>query len=81
MESLFYLYRLTKDPVYQDWGFQILQNFNKYTKVSKGELSTRTSTFWAGIHLLVSHLLSVLRSGFTWTCLPPGSVWWLHLHQ
>lgn len=38
MESLFYLYRLTKDPVYQDWGFQILQNFNKYTKVSKGEL-------------------------------------------
>lgn len=69
MESLFYLYRLTKDPVYQDWGFQILQNFNKYTKVSKGELntstSTRTSSFWAGIHLLLSPLLSVLRSGFT----------------
>lgn len=33
MESLFYLSRLTQDPVYQDWGFEILQNFNKYTKV------------------------------------------------
>uniref|UniRef100_A0A674N3G9 alpha-1,2-Mannosidase n=1 Tax=Takifugu rubripes TaxID=31033 RepID=A0A674N3G9_TAKRU len=36
VESLFYLYRLTKDPVYQDWGFQILQNFNKYAKVPSG---------------------------------------------
>lgn len=37
MESLFYLYRLTQDPTYQDWGFEILQNFNKYTKVSGNE--------------------------------------------
>lgn len=75
MESLFYLYRLTKDPVYQDWGFQILQNFNKYTKVSKGELNTSTSTFCC------CPLVSVLRAGLTWTCLPSGSVWWLHFHQ
>ncbi|MEQ2172262.1 Endoplasmic reticulum mannosyl-oligosaccharide 1,2-alpha-mannosidase, partial [Goodea atripinnis] len=33
VESLFYLYRFTKDPKYQDWGWEILQNFNKYTKV------------------------------------------------
>lgn len=37
VESLFYLYRLTQDPTYQDWGFEILQNFNKYTKVSAME--------------------------------------------
>ncbi|XP_074493233.1 mannosidase, alpha, class 1B, member 1b [Sebastes fasciatus] len=36
VESLFYLYRFTKDPKYQDWGSEILQNFNKYTKVSSG---------------------------------------------
>ncbi|CAJ1068688.1 endoplasmic reticulum mannosyl-oligosaccharide 1%2C2-alpha-mannosidase-like [Xyrichtys novacula] len=36
VESLFYLYRFTKDPKYQDWGWEILQNFNKYTKVSSG---------------------------------------------
>ncbi|PWA18363.1 hypothetical protein CCH79_00009985 [Gambusia affinis] len=36
VESLFYLYRFTKDRKYQDWGWKILQNFNKYTKVSSG---------------------------------------------
>lgn len=36
VESLFYLYRFTKDPKYRQWGWEILQNFNKYTKVSSG---------------------------------------------
>ncbi|XP_076586396.1 mannosidase, alpha, class 1B, member 1b isoform X1 [Chaetodon auriga] len=36
VESLFYLYRFTKDQKYRDWGYEILQNFNKYTKVSSG---------------------------------------------
>ncbi|KAM4607313.1 mannosidase, alpha, class 1B, member 1b [Polymixia lowei] len=36
VESLFYLYRFTKDMKYRDWGWEILQNFNKYTKVSSG---------------------------------------------
>ncbi|XP_029295365.1 mannosidase, alpha, class 1B, member 1b isoform X2 [Cottoperca gobio] len=36
VESLFYLYRFTKDHKYQDWGWEILQNFNKFTKVSSG---------------------------------------------
>lgn len=34
MESLFYLYRVTRDRKYQDWGWEILQSFNKYTRVS-----------------------------------------------
>uniref|UniRef100_A0A668UBQ8 alpha-1,2-Mannosidase n=1 Tax=Oreochromis aureus TaxID=47969 RepID=A0A668UBQ8_OREAU len=33
VESLFYLYRFTKDHKYQDWGWEILQNFNRYSKV------------------------------------------------
>jgi mannosyl-oligosaccharide alpha-1,2-mannosidase len=33
VESLFYLYRFTKDPKYRDWGWEILQSFNKHTKV------------------------------------------------
>ncbi|KAF0033697.1 hypothetical protein F2P81_013763 [Scophthalmus maximus] len=36
VESLFYLYRFTKDHKYQEWGWEILKNFNKYTKVSSG---------------------------------------------
>ncbi|XP_062240845.1 mannosidase, alpha, class 1B, member 1b [Platichthys flesus] len=36
VESLFYLYRFTKDLKYQQWGWEILKNFNKYTKVSSG---------------------------------------------
>ncbi|XP_022046700.2 endoplasmic reticulum mannosyl-oligosaccharide 1,2-alpha-mannosidase isoform X1 [Acanthochromis polyacanthus] len=36
VESLFYMYRFTKDTKYRDWGWDILQNFNKYTKVPDG---------------------------------------------
>ncbi|XP_008333817.1 endoplasmic reticulum mannosyl-oligosaccharide 1,2-alpha-mannosidase isoform X2 [Cynoglossus semilaevis] len=36
VESLFYLYRLTKDQKYREWGWEILQSFNKFTKVSSG---------------------------------------------
>ncbi|MEQ2179406.1 hypothetical protein GOODEAATRI_024616, partial [Goodea atripinnis] len=33
VESLFYMHRFTKDSKYRDWGWDILQSFNKYTKV------------------------------------------------
>ncbi|XP_077161792.1 endoplasmic reticulum mannosyl-oligosaccharide 1,2-alpha-mannosidase [Paroedura picta] len=36
VESFFYLYRFTGDKKYQDWGWEILQNFNKYTRVPTG---------------------------------------------
>ncbi|KAK7896832.1 hypothetical protein WMY93_022157 [Mugilogobius chulae] len=36
VESLFYLYTFTKDPKYRDWGWDILQSFNKYTRVPGG---------------------------------------------
>uniref|UniRef100_A0A1A8LIZ7 alpha-1,2-Mannosidase n=2 Tax=Nothobranchius pienaari TaxID=704102 RepID=A0A1A8LIZ7_9TELE len=36
VESLFYMYRFTKDTKYRDWGWDILQSFNKYTKVPGG---------------------------------------------
>uniref|UniRef100_A0A3Q3WT74 alpha-1,2-Mannosidase n=1 Tax=Mola mola TaxID=94237 RepID=A0A3Q3WT74_MOLML len=32
VESLFYMYRFTKDTKYRDWGWDILQSFNNYTK-------------------------------------------------
>ncbi|XP_044519863.1 endoplasmic reticulum mannosyl-oligosaccharide 1,2-alpha-mannosidase [Gracilinanus agilis] len=40
IESLFYLYRFTGDKKYQDWGWEILQNFNKYTRVPTGGYSS-----------------------------------------
>ena len=41
VESLFYLYRLTGDVKYRQWGYEIFQNFIKYTKVvnEHGEIS------------------------------------------
>ncbi|KAM6975301.1 endoplasmic reticulum mannosyl-oligosaccharide 1,2-alpha-mannosidase isoform 3-T3 [Tautogolabrus adspersus] len=36
VESLFYMYRFTKDTKYRDWGWDILQSFNNYTKVPDG---------------------------------------------
>ncbi|XP_036162800.1 endoplasmic reticulum mannosyl-oligosaccharide 1,2-alpha-mannosidase isoform X2 [Myotis myotis] len=40
VESLFYLYRLTGDRTYQDWGWEILQSFNAYTRVPSGGYSS-----------------------------------------
>ncbi|XP_069871232.1 endoplasmic reticulum mannosyl-oligosaccharide 1,2-alpha-mannosidase [Dipodomys merriami] len=40
VESLFYLYRITGDRKYQDWGWDILQSFNKYTRVPSGGYSS-----------------------------------------
>ncbi|XP_063100178.1 endoplasmic reticulum mannosyl-oligosaccharide 1,2-alpha-mannosidase isoform X2 [Cavia porcellus] len=40
VESLFYLYRVTGDRKYQDWGWEILQSFNKYTRVRSGGYSS-----------------------------------------
>ncbi|XP_021854755.1 mannosyl-oligosaccharide 1,2-alpha-mannosidase MNS3 isoform X2 [Spinacia oleracea] len=36
VESLFVLYRITEDPKYREWGWQIFEAFEKYTKVSSG---------------------------------------------
>ncbi|XP_054468619.1 endoplasmic reticulum mannosyl-oligosaccharide 1,2-alpha-mannosidase [Anoplopoma fimbria] len=36
VESLFYMYRFTKDTKYRDWGWDILHSFNNYTKVPGG---------------------------------------------
>ncbi|GMH31074.1 hypothetical protein Nepgr_032917 [Nepenthes gracilis] len=40
VESLFVLYRITKDPKYRDWGWQIFEAFEKYTKVESGGYSS-----------------------------------------
>ncbi|XP_042365344.1 endoplasmic reticulum mannosyl-oligosaccharide 1,2-alpha-mannosidase [Plectropomus leopardus] len=36
VESLFYMYRFTKDTKYRDWGWDVLCSFNNYTKVPGG---------------------------------------------
>ncbi|KAL7063036.1 hypothetical protein AAHC03_0587 [Spirometra sp. Aus1] len=33
VESLFYLYRITKDPLYRTWGRQIFEAFQKHTRL------------------------------------------------
>ncbi|KAK8575958.1 hypothetical protein V6N13_032729 [Hibiscus sabdariffa] len=36
VESLFVLYRITQDPKYREWGWQIFESFEKHTKVDSG---------------------------------------------
>ncbi|XP_002519694.2 mannosyl-oligosaccharide 1,2-alpha-mannosidase MNS3 [Ricinus communis] len=40
VESLFVLYRITEDPKYREWGWQIFEAFEKYTKVQSGGYSS-----------------------------------------
>ncbi|XP_030470743.1 mannosyl-oligosaccharide 1,2-alpha-mannosidase MNS3 [Syzygium oleosum] len=40
VESLFVLYRITEDPKYREWGWQIFEAFEKYTKVDTGGYSS-----------------------------------------
>ena len=39
IESLFYMWRFTKDPKYREWGWKIFVAFEKYTKVPSGGYS------------------------------------------
>mmetsp|Transcript_13383 Transcript_13383/g.25291 ORF Transcript_13383/g.25291 Transcript_13383/m.25291 type:complete len:534 (+) Transcript_13383:78-1679(+) len=39
VESLFYMYRLTHDKKYQDWGWEIAQAIDEYAKVEGGYAS------------------------------------------
>lgn len=34
VETLYYLYKITKDDTYREWGWEIFQNFVKHTKVT-----------------------------------------------
>ncbi|KAB8274864.1 glycoside hydrolase [Aspergillus minisclerotigenes] len=37
VESLFFMYRVTNDPVYRQWGLEIFKAFKEYTVVKDGE--------------------------------------------
>ncbi len=36
IESIFYLYRATKDPKYREWGWAMFQAFERYCKQEAG---------------------------------------------
>ena len=36
VESLYYMYKITNNKKYQDWGWEMFQAFEKYTKVELG---------------------------------------------
>lgn len=42
-ESLFILYRITKDPVYRDWGWAMFQAFERHCRVESGGYSSLSS--------------------------------------
>lgn len=39
IESLWYMYQLTGNKTYQDWGWNIFEAFQKYTRVTNGYTS------------------------------------------
>ncbi|XP_065322048.1 uncharacterized protein LOC135929412 isoform X1 [Gordionus sp. m RMFG-2023] len=40
IESLWYMYELTQNPIYQEWGWRIFLSFEKYTKIPSGGYSS-----------------------------------------
>ncbi|CAF3671154.1 unnamed protein product [Rotaria sp. Silwood1] len=36
VESLYYMYHITGNEMYQDWGWNIFQSFEKYTRQDEG---------------------------------------------
>lgn len=40
VESLFILYRITKDPIYREWGWKIFESFIKHTKTADGSFTS-----------------------------------------
>ncbi|KAJ1915870.1 Endoplasmic reticulum mannosyl-oligosaccharide 1,2-alpha-mannosidase [Mycoemilia scoparia] len=45
VESLMVLYRVTDNTVYQDWGWNIFQAIEKYTKVKEGGYATYANVY------------------------------------
>ncbi|GLA33948.1 mannosyl-oligosaccharide alpha-1,2-mannosidase [Aspergillus niger] len=43
VESLFLMYRVTKDPIYRQWGWEIFKAFQRHTRVKDGEGYTSLS--------------------------------------
>lgn len=52
VESLFYLYQITKDKKYQEWGWMIFQAFEKYTKLPNAGYAS------------ISNVKSITNQGF-----------------
>lgn len=55
LESIFYMYRLTGDPMYQQWAWRIFQAFERYSKLETG---------YAGIEVINALLVTCVD---TWT--------------
>lgn len=47
VESLFYLYRLTKKEIYREWAWQIFQAFEKYSKLETAGYASLKSVYVA----------------------------------
>ncbi|CAJ2505712.1 Uu.00g131060.m01.CDS01 [Anthostomella pinea] len=45
VESLFMMWRITEDPLYREWGWQIFQAFEQHTKVGDGRGYTSLNDF------------------------------------
>ena len=54
VESMCMLYRITNDTIYRDWGWQIFQAFEEYSKVSMGA-SMSVGTCVTGADRMQSH--------------------------
>ena len=44
LESIFYMFRFTGDPMYQQWAWQIFQAFEKYSKLDSGYAGIEVTT-------------------------------------
>ncbi|KAL0442527.1 UNVERIFIED_CONTAM: Mannosyl-oligosaccharide 1,2-alpha-mannosidase MNS3 [Sesamum latifolium] len=79
VESLFVLFRITEDPKYREWGWEIFEAFEKYTKVDSGGYTSlddvtvlpphrrdKMETFFLGETLKYLYLLFGTEMPFHW---------------
>eukprot|EP00039_Didymoeca_costata_P019683 m.338531 g.338531 ORF g.338531 m.338531 type:complete len:619 (-) comp18457_c0_seq1:83-1939(-) len=50
VESFFIMHRITKDPIYVEWGWEVFQSFEKYCRVDTGGYSSLDSVLVANPH-------------------------------
>lgn len=85
VESLFLMFRVTNDPIYRKWGWEIFKAFQKHTLVAGGEGYTSLNdvtkvpptprdnmeSFWLVRHHLSLSLPIDIRFKWTWLTVSP----------
>jgi hypothetical protein len=60
IESLMYLWRLTGNKTYQDWGWNIFQAFEKNSRIEPGYVGLKDVSFYHQQHSFIHPIILIL---------------------